>query len=350
MNKCIYCNKISKYNWKPEHVIPRAFGAFENAPTLLKTVCNDCNDFLGKLDELLARNSIEGCLRHIKGVHGRKKHNAKDFLEKKTQGKEPPEIEGILYSNNQYIEPFIKVYNNEPFIKNCIVLKKSSDIHKLCIPSDLNEQEIFDLISRHCSPQEKLVRIFAENNEKYDLIKNACEKYFDIKQWSDPKDIFLEGSQAVPITIKGRFDSDIAKSIIKIALNYFIWVQNEEIEIYRNDLKNITNYIRGEDSTIKHIKYENRPILCGYYETKKFSAVPDCYKISCETINGNIMIKIQLLSGVTYQVKILENNFLINSICHVFFWKKGSYESAYKQKIAIAYFDLDKINPYKRVN
>jgi hypothetical protein len=60
---CIYCRDLqpeSSFS-KVEHVVPQSFGRFENNLTLLKTVCDSCNQFFGdNLELALARDTVEG--------------------------------------------------------------------------------------------------------------------------------------------------------------------------------------------------------------------------------------------------------------------------------------------------
>lgn len=69
MRVCIYClEKKPDELFNREHVIPEAFGKFENN-LVLDCVCKDCNDhFGGTLDRKLARDSIEGLARFWSGM------------------------------------------------------------------------------------------------------------------------------------------------------------------------------------------------------------------------------------------------------------------------------------------
>lgn len=61
--QCIYCQQsrpLSAFS-KVEHVIPQSFGRFENNLTLIRTVCDSCNQFFGdNLELALARDTVEG--------------------------------------------------------------------------------------------------------------------------------------------------------------------------------------------------------------------------------------------------------------------------------------------------
>lgn len=66
MPTCLYCLKdkpVAEFN--REHVVPEAFGKFEDNFVLHETVCADCNSYFGNtLDLKLGRYSIEGLDRY----------------------------------------------------------------------------------------------------------------------------------------------------------------------------------------------------------------------------------------------------------------------------------------------
>jgi protein-arginine kinase activator protein McsA len=72
---CIYCleNKNESSFQHTEHVIPRAFGTFEQNLTLNRIVCDDCNQYFGDNIELyLGRDSLEGISRYHYGIRSSK--------------------------------------------------------------------------------------------------------------------------------------------------------------------------------------------------------------------------------------------------------------------------------------
>jgi len=68
---CIYCRTVDTERFRGvEHVIPQSFGTFGDQTPTLKTVCDDCNDYFKKeLDQVLARETIEGLTRYNKGIY-----------------------------------------------------------------------------------------------------------------------------------------------------------------------------------------------------------------------------------------------------------------------------------------
>jgi hypothetical protein len=69
--KCIYClqERDRRSYTKVEHVLPQSFGTFDGNLTLIKVVCDECNQYFGNnLEIFLARDTYEGQLRFTHGV------------------------------------------------------------------------------------------------------------------------------------------------------------------------------------------------------------------------------------------------------------------------------------------
>lgn len=68
MATCIYC-RGEDTSFTREHVVPEAFGTFEDNLVLHEVVCAGCNDYFGRtIDRILARGSFEGVHRIREGV------------------------------------------------------------------------------------------------------------------------------------------------------------------------------------------------------------------------------------------------------------------------------------------
>jgi hypothetical protein len=66
----LYCRQnLESKHFNREHVLPEAFGSFEDNLVLIDTVCETCNAYFGNHLELkLARDSIEGLERYEHGI------------------------------------------------------------------------------------------------------------------------------------------------------------------------------------------------------------------------------------------------------------------------------------------
>ena len=84
---CIYCTNEATSR---EHWIPRGLGTFRGYTPLLKQVCGDCNNSLGRLDEEFIRTGHTGFLRALHGVQGRHgKSTVSPFHYKAMQADQP---------------------------------------------------------------------------------------------------------------------------------------------------------------------------------------------------------------------------------------------------------------------
>src|SRR5574341_545889 len=69
--RCIYClnDKPADAFTKAEHVMPQAFGRFQDNFTLNGIVCDDCNQYFGDNLEIdLGRDTVEGISRYEYGI------------------------------------------------------------------------------------------------------------------------------------------------------------------------------------------------------------------------------------------------------------------------------------------
>src|SRR6266849_2188930 len=71
---CIYCPETRSEQFTGvEHVIQQSFGTFADQTPTLRCVCDGCNAYFKKeLDQVFARETIEGITRYKKGIFSRK--------------------------------------------------------------------------------------------------------------------------------------------------------------------------------------------------------------------------------------------------------------------------------------
>src|SRR5579863_5754447 len=95
---CIYCKETDQTKFVgKEHVLPKSFGTFGTKTPTLHCVCDSCNAFFKKeLDQILARETIEGVTRYRKGILSREKRKQKDMRFFLDEGPETGEFGGII--------------------------------------------------------------------------------------------------------------------------------------------------------------------------------------------------------------------------------------------------------------
>ena len=79
-----------------EYYLPRGLGNFRNFRLLSGTICEDCNERFGKLDEILLNSGPEALLRRTHRIKGRASHRSKDLFHERNQGLAPIEVNAWL--------------------------------------------------------------------------------------------------------------------------------------------------------------------------------------------------------------------------------------------------------------
>jgi hypothetical protein len=78
---CVYCGNTNPTEFiAREHVLPQSFGTFGPQTPTLHCVCDRCNSFFNKeLDQLMARETLEGITRYKKGIFSREVRAQKEM-------------------------------------------------------------------------------------------------------------------------------------------------------------------------------------------------------------------------------------------------------------------------------
>jgi hypothetical protein len=234
---CIYCKK-QNVPFDREHVIPEAFGTFENNFVLHDAVCLGCNKYFGdKLDLILSRDSGEGLLRL--------RYDVKPLSEAK----------GLRNTRVR-----VKVNVAGPWYGAQIILKSDPTGAKL--ESELLPQVGFRNQGASGSDFVWFLEKELVQDAKFDEYRTGAE----IKMVGPSKDSvnslmrklaelqipFKEkGSIEPPITDNGQveavalyqIDQVILRAVAKIAFNYMAFTQGAKFAL-RSDFDDFRNYVR----------------------------------------------------------------------------------------------------------
>src|SRR5579864_3247470 len=95
---CVYCGNMNPADFTArEHVLPQSFGTFGPQTPTLHCVCDRCNSFFKKeLDQLLARETLEGIMRYKKGIFSRETRAQKEMRFSLAEGAEAGAFGGAL--------------------------------------------------------------------------------------------------------------------------------------------------------------------------------------------------------------------------------------------------------------
>jgi hypothetical protein len=229
-----------------EHVIPRAFGTFEQNLTLNRIVCDDCNQYFGDNIELYSgRDSLEGIARYHYGIKFGKeplyrrvkmKLGIAGELEgvhvvlKDVDGTSSPEVEAITQVG--FFHPERQKYDY--FTEDEIPDRQSLENQGY----QLKNQKI----------------VFYGNIEL--LVEKLKEKGINIKIEKIFEEIQNKPKALVPVYVKAQIDRVIYRGVAKIAFNYFAY--NVERDFVLNDcfngLRGFVRYDQGDGDRYFKIK------------------------------------------------------------------------------------------------
>ena len=213
---CIYClgeRESSAFN--VDHVIPRAFGMFEQNLTL-DCVCTECNDYFGKTIELaFARDSIEAFLRLHHGV--KPAHEVSELRGRRlslTLGGdddwngchvELKEEDGEVAVDLVPQVRFARRGGAWVFVREELLTDTAQPL-----PADCDVTQDIRLVSRSDEMDQRLIASLAARGIRFKKKGQGG---------GPPSDAGL-----APLDVGMRFDAMIFRCVAKIAFNYMTWV------------------------------------------------------------------------------------------------------------------------------
>lgn len=299
--KCIYCleDKPETSYKKVEHVIPQSFGLFKNNFTLIKIVCDDCNQYFGdNLEIALSRDTYEG--------HSRFEFNVKKAETFKTAGKKSRII--IRISDGIFKGAY--VYREYSPDMNDIVLRPIPQVGFR--KKALTEYEYF-LLDK--IPDKEYLEKNNFDMQHAQAIKAFSINVNQLEQKLKEKNIsFKIGGEIVPpdksddllCNIEGEIDRTIFRAIAKIAFNYLAFWQTPEF-LYHKDFDNARKYIRyGETVNYPITRVIDKAILNDEPSTGK-RRLGHLITVNWAKDNLSIVSQVSLFNWVTYVISLARN-------------------------------------------
>jgi len=300
--RCIYClnEKSSEAFTKVEHVIPQAFGLFQNNFTLKGIVCDECNQYFGDNLEIdLGRDTVEGISRYEYGIR-----NPEDFksLGKRSRLQHKKIAEGILKGAFFY-------------------LSYSQELNKVT-PKPLPQVGFQDIVSLDYSyfllediPDKKTVENQGLN---CDVNVRAFGDDFEmIEQVLAKKGIFPEFQKEIPLSDKksekllveyeASIDGIIRRAIAKIAFNYLTYWQGAEFAL-QEVFNPIRFYIRkGEkEENALFVMIRTESILKDE-PSQEFRRLIHVITVNWAQSGYSIVSQVSLLNFLSYTVQLVRN-------------------------------------------
>ncbi|MBN2593319.1 MAG: hypothetical protein JXA81_07415 [Sedimentisphaerales bacterium] len=299
---CIYCleNKSESFFQHTEHVIPKAFGTFEQNLTLNRTVCDDCNQYFGDNIELyLGRDSLEGISRYHYGIR-----SSKEPLYKRVKMKLgiQGELEGvhvILKDTDASSDPEVEAINQVGFFH--------PDKQKYTYFAEDEIPDRQNLENQGYQLNNQKIVFYGDLELLVEILK---EKGINIKIEKVFKEIQNKPKALVPVFVHARIDRTIYRGIAKILFNYFAYNVDRYFVLKDcfNGLRKFIRYDQGEGDRYFNIKVGAFYGIDFILQKRKIPG--HVVLINWENNNSDLVGKLALYNaqiGLTYLISLCRN-------------------------------------------
>lgn len=303
---CVYCGNTNSADFAGrEHVLPQSFGTFGSKTPTLHCVCDPCNSFFKReLDQLLARDTLEGITRYKKGRFSREARAQKGLQFSLSESEEAGEFGGVMIkgvdgTTGKLLPPIAQFHalnvttgRYDKFSKN--------QIRDLKLP-----EEVYGKFT------ERKYRVIAASQEEHDAVveelRNAGISYREKGRFSPPP--FLENAKLgetieLEVMIEGTIDDAKKRSLVKTLFNFATYYLGPS-ETSKPEWDKARRFVRFGGQTLK-ARVSDKPFWDGQ-ETKHFRFDDDSYNLRIENLGGNVVGVIQLFNLLTYEFILAEN-------------------------------------------
>ena len=312
---CIYCDETNpaKFSGR-EHVIPQAFGKFGAKTPTLKCVCDGCNAVFGKeLDQMLARDTLEGVLRYNQGRVSSEKRvqrrlrftladdsEAGDFVGAALVGVDP--------TNNQLM----------PLATQLRIKNQRTGEMDIFLRAQLGALTL--LAEVYGTPGKRELSVYAPSKEEHDaFIAELNLAGFDMRMDGGTiggitPSIDANGRETLGVHIEGTFDQLHRRALAKILVNFAaFYLGSELVNAARwGALKRFVRYGEGELGA----RLSNKPFWTGQEtDSQRF---PDAINIRLENHQSGIMGVIQFYNYITYELLLIRDSALAKEMASRF--------------------------------
>jgi hypothetical protein len=294
--KCIYClqNKRTE-DFNREHVVPRAFGAFDNNLVLHQIVCRECNSLFGNtIDKALSRYSFEAVERY------------------RTKLKSADRLEELSYQNIELTYSgegpwagvrFCYYDENEELVLDLIPqvgIWFSGDAKR----SFITLPELKSMSDEQTRPlkSEAQILIFVKADEEFEEIKTELERLgTKYEHRGKLETLQLDESFSGEASFIYTFSTDIRRAVCKICFNYLASAHGKDLAL-SDDFNAMRSFIRhGCEPEYRYFSASNHPIL--RYDTSDVRQT-DSHMITLDLESSTLTVFAQLsfFNTITYRV------------------------------------------------
>jgi HNH endonuclease len=310
---CIYClERKPETEFNREHVVPQAFGTFDEDNLVLDCVCRACNQYLGDtIDRKLARDSIEGLDRFWSGMkptsefksYGRKSTTFVEFKEGPMAG-----IRGYLHPNPKNAELRVMPLPHIGFAQEGV----DGGRIRWFLADEIPEKAALE---KHGFVRGRELQVHVREMSWQDATTRLAPKGYE--PLSDPEltqprdDETLDMDTIVTI---GRLEQ---RAVAKIAFNYLAWAAGAALAraTQFNDVRNFIRYDKGvppvhPTENVLGFRMNGKPVAKGHYLAVQ------------TTKGGQIVGDVCLMLRIRYTTILSDVPFAVSrpilSVCHLF--------------------------------
>lgn len=300
---CVYCgNRDLAFFTKREHVIPQSFGTFDSETPTLQCVCDGCNSFfMRELDQLLARETLEGITRYKKGRFSRETREQKELRFSLADVAEVGAFAGSLVAGvdgrtGKLLPPAAQFQ----------VLNIRTGRYDFFLRREISRLTLTD--DMYGKTSERQYRIVAASQDEHDAIVRelrAVGVVYHPKGRLDPP--FLQGKTEetveTEVQIEGTIDDPKKRAFVKVLFNFATYYLGAS-ETLKPEWDKARQFVRFAGETLR-ARITTKPFWDGQ-ETEHFRFPDDSYNLRIQNLNGNIVGVIQFFNLFTYEFILAE--------------------------------------------
>jgi len=300
---CIYCDEHDRAKFSGcEHVIPQAFGRFGSQTPVLKCVCDTCNSYFGKeLDQVHARDTLEGVLRYKHGISSRENRTQRRLRFTLTDESECGELRGAAVGGVDPTNDQLR-----PVIAQLIILNKLTGRHDIFTRDQLGTLKL--PLEVYGAPGERQLHVFAPTKEAHDAfveelnragldIRMGAATTFDIKPSVD-----ADGRETLGVHIECVFDDLHRRCLAKIFINFAAYYLSEG-EVRKPEWDGVRRFVRHGEGAMP-ARLSDKPFWTGQEtDTVRW---PDAINIRLENAGRGLVGVIQFYNRITYELLLIE--------------------------------------------
>lgn len=296
INKCIYCLSEAPGRFtKREHVIPQSFGTFGDRTPVLRCVCDDCNEVLGReLDQPFARESLEGIIRYRHGLFSSESRQLKSIRVTLPKTPDMGEFGGAVVSidgkTGKITPPLPQVHFKRTD-------GQGTEIFLL--------EELTDLDWRTRGLSDKGIVIMsgaeADRARLIEALEKIGIKFRETSQLAKPVPVDAE-TQSILVNITGTVDTLRKRALVKILFNFAAFYLGED-EIRKPKWNHARAFVRYNGQSV--LGRAGTEPFWGQ-ESEKVRLKSKGYNLRVENDPQGVIGKIQLFNQFMYTFILCE--------------------------------------------